>query len=192
MAENEQFDLKSLQTRINDIKKEGQETANFTKEFIECLMIRHDLEYSVPEDFELEGVPESIFDKLRQGEVPSEEEITMMDSETQNSLLFELIWLCGMTAVGYYTRDEELEEGELSTVQTIFEMSKESPGHMLAMYLISVLSLLMGQLPSQRMIETITNGYIDDDDQMQRNVDMFIEWGSAVLTRHQEDIVYFD
>lgn len=116
----------------------------------------------------------------------------MMDSETQNSLLFELIWLCGMTAVSYYTKDEELEEGEPSTVQAIFEMSKESPGHMLAMYLISVLSLLMGQLPSQRMIETITSDYSDDDDQMQRNVDMFIEWGSAVLTRHQEDMIYFD
>lgn len=192
MPENDQFDLKSLQTRINDIKKEGQETAEFTEEYITCLMIRHDLEYSIPDDFELEDVPESIFDKLRSGEIPSKEEIMVMDCETQNSLLFELIWLCGMTAVGYYTKDEELDEGEPSTLETILQMAGVSPGHRLAMYLICVLALLMGQLPSERMIETITNDFADDDDQMQRNIDMFVEWGSAVLTRHQEDMIYFD
>jgi hypothetical protein len=36
----ETIDLKSLQSRINDIKKEGQESADFTIEYIECLMER--------------------------------------------------------------------------------------------------------------------------------------------------------
>lgn len=186
----ETIDLKSLQARINDIKKEGQESADFTLEFIDCLLQRHDLKDSIPDDYEILDIPDSILDCLRKGEVPSKEQIIMMDSDTQNYFLFELIWLCGMTAVSFYTSDEEVEEDDMGTFEVILGMMHISPGHWTACYLIAVLSLLMAKVPSEDMISKITNDFSDDPDQCQRNMDYFVEFASSVLTRYNEDKIY--
>lgn len=186
----EKFDLSSLQTRINDIKKDGQESADFTIEYLECLMKRHDLGRSIPDDYELEGVPETIFESLRKEEIPSKEEILLMDTDTQNFFLFEMIWICGMTAIGYYTSDEELEEGEDGTLDSILAMSSVSPGHWSACYLIAVLALLMARVPSEDMIANFTDNFSDTPEQIQKNMDHFIEFSASVLCRHTEDIVY--
>jgi hypothetical protein len=189
---DEKFDLSSLQTRINDIKKDGQESADFTIEYLECLMRRHDLCQSIPDDYELEGVPETIFESIRKEEVPSKEEILLMDTDTQNFFLFEMIWICGMTAIGYYTSDEELEEGEPGTLDSILAMSSVSPGHWSACYLIAVLALLMARVPSEDMIAAITDNFSDSPEQIQTNMNHFIEFSASVLFRHTEDIVYHD
>lgn len=186
----ETIDLKSLQSRINDIKKEGQESADFTIEYISCLMDRHDLKDSVPDDYELDDIPDSVFDSLRKGEIPSKDQIILMDSDTQNYLLFELIWLCGMTAISFYTSEEEVEEGEPGTFDVILGMMQISPGHWTACYLICVLTLLMAKVPSEDMIAKITNDFSDDTDQCQKNMDYFIEFASSVLTRYNEDKIY--
>lgn len=192
MIMDEKFDLSSLQSRINDIKKDGQESADFTIEYLECLMQRHDLGDSIPDDYELDGVPEIIFESLRKGEIPSKEEILLMDSDTQNFFLFEMIWICGMTAVGFYTSDEELEEGEDGTLDSILAMSSVSPGHWSACYLIAVLSLLMARVPTEDMIASITNNFCDSPEQIQTNMNYFIEFSASVLYRHKEDAVYHD
>jgi hypothetical protein len=188
----ETIDLKSLQSRINDIKKEGQESADFTIEYIECLMKRHDLKDSVPDDYELDDVPDTIIDTLRRGEIPSKDQIILMDSDTQNFLLFELIWLCGMTAISFYTSDEELEEGEPGTFDVIFSMMQISSGHWTACYLICVLTLIMAKVPSEDMISSMTDDFLDTSEQCQKNMDYFIELASSVLTRYNEDKIYLN
>jgi hypothetical protein len=186
----ETIDLKSLQSRINEIKKEGQESADFTIEYIECLMKRHDLKDSIPDDYELEEVPDSVIDCLRKGEIPTKEQIILMDSDIQNYFLFEMIWLCGMTAISYYTSDEELEDGENGTFDIILGMMNISSGHWTACYLICVLSLLMARVPSEDMISTFTNNFSDDEEQIQRNMNYFIEFAASVLFRYTEDKIY--
>jgi hypothetical protein len=186
----ETIDLKSLQSRINEIKEEGQESADFTIEYINCLMERHDLKDSIPDDYELEDVPDSILEMLSMGKIPTKEQIILMDSDTQNFLLFELIWLCGMTAISFYTSEEEVEEGEPGTFDVILGMMHVSPGHWTACYLICVLSLLMAKVPSEDMIAKITNDFSDDPEQCQKNMDYFIEFASSVLTRYNEDKIY--
>jgi hypothetical protein len=188
----EKLDLSSLQSRINEIKKEGQESADFTIEYIECLMNRHDLKESIVEDYEIDGVPESILESLRKGEIPTRDEIMVMDSDTQNFLLFELIWLCGMLAISYYSSNEEIEEDEPSTFDVIMEMVNISPGHWTACYLIAILTLLMARIPSESMISKMTNDFSDDEEQIQLNLDYFIEFSSSLLFRHTEDIGYYD
>jgi hypothetical protein len=47
-------DLSSLQSRINDIKKEGEEIVDFTLRYIECLMYRHSLPECIPTEAELD------------------------------------------------------------------------------------------------------------------------------------------
>lgn len=185
------INLQYLQSRINDIRKEGQESVDFTIEFIECLMERHDLMESIPDDFELDDVPDIILDSLRKGEIPTKEQIILMDTDIQNYFLFELIWLCGMTAIAYYTSDEKSENGEQSnTFDVILSMLQVSPGHATGCYLICVFTLLMGQIPSETMISNITNNFSDDFDQCQKNMDYFVELSSSVLTRYKEDKLY--
>lgn len=184
------IDLKSLQSRINEIKKEGQESADFTIEYLECLMKRHDLKDSIPDDYELEDVPDSVIDCLRKGEIPTRDQIILMDSDTQNFVLFEMIWLCGMTAISFYTSEEELEEGEDGTFDIILGMMHISSGHWTACYLICVLSLLMAKVPSEDMISSFTNNFSDDPEQCQKNMNYFIEFASSVLNRYNEDKIY--
>lgn len=185
------INLKFLQSRINDIKQEGQESVDFTLEYLECLMNRHDLMESIPQDFELDDVPDIILDTLRKGEIPTKDQIILMDTQVQNYFLFELIWLCGMTAVAYYTSDEQNEDNEEpNTFDVIMSMLQISPGHATGCYLISVFTLLMGQLPTESMISNITNGFSDDFEQCQKNMDYFVELSSAVLTRYKEDRLY--
>jgi|1048.fasta_scaffold00788_5 hypothetical protein len=190
MIMDDKFDLSSLQTRINDIKKDGQESADFTIEFLQCLMERHDLGKSIPEDYELDNIPEAIFECLRKGEIPNRDEIMLMDSDTQNFFLFEMIWTCGMTAIAFYTADEEKIDDLPNTFETILAMSNVSPGHWSACYLIAVLTLLMARVPTEEMISKMTNNFSGDPDQIQSNLDYFIEFASALLCRHVEDSVY--
>jgi hypothetical protein len=191
MAEDS-INLKFLQSRINDIKQEGQESVDFTIEYLQCLMARHDLMESIPDDFELDDVPDSILDTLRKGEIPTKDEIILMDTEIQNYFLFELIWLCGMTAIAYYTSDESDNEQQNNpnTFDVIVSMLEVSPGHATGCYLIAVFTLLMSQLPTEAMISNITNNFSDDFDQCQKNMDYFVELASSILTRHKEDKLY--
>jgi hypothetical protein len=192
-TESNSIDFKSLQSRINQIKREGEEITDFTYDFLECLMYRHDLDKCIPDDFELEDVPEDIIDTLRKGKIPSKEELIIISPETQNFMCFELIWICGMGAIASYGADEdgEPDDGIPSTFETIIAMRDVSPAHNIASYIIAVLSLLMAQLPSEDMIERITNNYDDSEDQLQKNMDNFVEFSASVITRYREDKMYY-
>jgi hypothetical protein len=190
MAEHA-FDMTGLMDRINKIKKEGEESTDFTLEFLQCLMERHDLASSIPEDFELDDVPDSILSTLRSGELPSKENLMIIEADTQNFIIFELIWLCGMNAISFYTEDIELEEGEPSIFDSILTMLSISPGHFVGCYLISVYTLLMCKVPSVDMMEIITDNFNSEPDRLMKNQDIFIEMAAAILLRWKEDKVYY-
>lgn len=186
------FDMSGLNDRINKIKKEGEESSDFTLEFIQCLMERHDLAHSIPDDFELENVPESIMNTLREGEMPTKEQIVLIATEDQNALIFEMIWLCGMNAISYYTEDLEVEEGEPTVFDSILSMLSLSPGHFVGCYLIAVYTLLMCRVPSVEMMELITDDFNCDPDRLLKNQDFFVELSAAVLLRWKEDKIYYN
>lgn len=192
-TESNSIDLKSLQSRINDIKKEGEEITDFTYDFLCCLMSRHDLADCIPPDFELEDIPDQTIESLQNGTVPTKEELILISPDAQNFMCFELIWVCGMGAIAAYGADEDGddEEGIPSTFDTILTMRDVSPAHNIACYLIAVLSLLMCQLPSEDMIERITNNFDCSEEQLQSNMDNFVEFASAVITRYREDMMYY-
>lgn len=185
------FDMSGLNERINKIKEEGEESSDFTREFIQCLMERHDLIHSLPDDFEVEDIPESIFDSLREGEIPTKEELLVIDNDNQNALIFELIWVCGMNAISFYTEDVEVEEGEPTVFDSILSMLSLSPGHYVGCYLIAVYTLLMCRVPSVEMMEIITDDFNSDPDRLQKNQDIFVEMAAAVLLRWKEDKIYY-
>lgn len=193
-------DLSSLQSRINDIKKEGEEIVDFTLRYIECLMYRHSLPECIPAEAELDFCSDVIFDQLKNGIIPTKEELIIMSAEEQNQLVFELIWFCGMGALVAYGADEDslmLEESEedeiseISTFEMILSMRNQSMAHYSATYIIAALALLMCQIPSHTLIASLTNNYEDSESQIQANMNIFMEFASAILDRYQEDQAYF-
>jgi SHS2 domain-containing protein len=192
-TESNQIDLKSLQSRINDIKKEGEEITDFTYDFLHCLMFRHDLADCLPPDFELEDVPDHIVESLRNGNVPEKEQLLMISPDAQNFMCFELVWVCGMGALAAYGADEDgdEEEGIPSTFDVILAMRDVSPAHDMASYIIAALTLLMCQVPSEDMIARLTHDFNDDHEQLQQNMDNFVELASAIITRYREDMMYY-
>ena len=192
-------DLSSLQSRINEIKKEGEECTDFTLRYIECLMYRHSLPECIPSDVELDFVSDNILDQIKNGTVPTKEELIIMSPDEQNQLIFELIWFCGMGALVAYGADEDKlmvegeednEENDVSSFDVILAMRNESMAHYSATYIIAALSLLMAQIPSQALVLAITNNYEDSEENIQSNMNIFIELASAILDRHHEDMAY--
>lgn len=202
---SDEFNLSSLQSRINEIKEEGEESTGFTLRFIECLMYRHSLKECLLEDTEFDFVSDHIMEKLKSGIIPTEEELIILSPDEQNQLLFELIWFCGMGALASYGADEDNilygedeerngdeEESNVTTFDVILDMRNQSIGHYSATYIIAALSLLMSQIPSRLLVESITNNYNDSEDQIQSNMNIFIELSSAILDRYREDMAYYD
>lgn len=183
------FDFKSLQTRIDSIKEEGKENTDFTYEFIECLMDRYNLKESTPKEHELEDVPDSILEKITQGELPSKEELLLMDPDAQNYLLFELIYFCGMGMIASfdYQNQEEGEEEETPIFDAILAMRDFSPAHYLGSYITAAMTLLMGCIPSPAMIQLLTNDFSMDEEQMQQNFITFSEISASILVKYREE-----
>jgi hypothetical protein len=184
------LDFESLQARINEIKKDDEHSANFTIEFIECLMNRHDLKLSIPPSFNIEDLPNSILDTIRKGEIPSIDDISHIDKDTQNELLYELVWFCGMFAISCYLYDEE-EEGH-EYLKEILEMSETSMGYSSAFYLVASLSLLISMIPPKSMIDRLTNNLSQDIEQIEINLNNFVQFSSAILMRYREDKRYYN
>jgi hypothetical protein len=179
------FDLSGLHSRINEIKVE----TTFTRDFLECLMKRHDLKYSIPDEYTIDDVPDTILDSLRNGELPSEEALLQLSSEIQNQLMFELVWVCGMNAIAFYTKDQSQENDTF--FENIMAMLEVSPAHYIGCYIVAVYTLLMCRVPTIEMIETITNNFSQEQIHLQRDYDMYVELVAGVYTRYQEDQIYY-
>lgn len=177
----EVFDVKDLTDRINKLKKSG----DFTREFLECLAERHDLFSSIPNDLSISEIPESVMNSLRSGELPPKEDILLMDTELQTHLVIELIWMCGMQAISYYTEDEP------EYLESILAMLDVSAGHYVGCYLISVFTLLMSKVPSMSLIETLTNNFDSSPEGLEKSQDIFLETAYSLFLRWTEDKGYY-
>ncbi len=190
---NENFDIESLQNRIAEVKKENEESSNFTRIFLECLLRRHDLSKILHEDHKFEDVPEIINAKLRNGELPSEEEISQMDIDTQDYLIKDCIWVCGMGAIAWYAENEKSYAGmEPNPFEEIIKMPDISVGHHSASYIVAVFAILHCGIPSQEMIAAITNNFDSSQEQLEKNNQYYSDLCYSVLKRYQEDLEYYD
>lgn len=188
----DKFDIKELQKRIAEVKQENQITAKFTHQYLECLIKRHDLVNILHEDQEFDNVPESITDSLKKGEIPSEEQLSIMDTETQDYLLKDCVYMCGMGAIAWYCENLPEYEGiEPSPFDEILSMPNISPGHHTASYIVSALTLLMADLPSQDLIESLTNNFDSSEEQLEKNLEFFNELCLSIVKRYIEDQEYY-
>lgn len=188
---NENFDIKALHNRIAELKEESERSVDFTYEFIECLIKRHDLAQIIHDEHEFEDVPEEVTNLLKKGEIPSKEMISTMDIDTQDYLIKDLVWICGMGAIAWYSEnDKEYEDMNPTPFDEIIEMPNVSVGHHSASYIIAALALLMARIPSSKMIEAITNNFDNSEEQLYNNAFYYSDLCFSILRRYQEDIDY--
>ena len=88
------LNFNELQKRILQVKLEEEQTVSFTRDFIECLLTRHDLKDML--EHEYDDVPQEIMKYIRKGEVPPKEVLEVLDADDQDFLLKDFIFMCGM------------------------------------------------------------------------------------------------
>lgn len=185
---SDKFDLKTLQFRIQELKQETEESAHLTYDIINCLLVRHSLVKMISENQKFDSVPESITEKIKNGVLPTKEEISTLDPETQDSLIKQLIWICGMGTIAWQC--EHWDEGVMGSdnpFEVIISMCDVDEGHYTATYLITAFTLLLGHIPSPHLIEVLTNNYASDEDSLDSTSQIFNELCISILSRYNED-----
>lgn len=186
----DKFDLKELQKRIAEVKEETEFVTKFSHVFLECLLKRHDLKNIIYEKHQFENVPDEVTQCLKDGKIPTEEQLSVMDAETQDYLIKECVFICGMGAVAFYSETSEDEE-QKTVFDDILEMSNESPAHFVGMHMISVLTLLFCRIPSYDLIETLTNNFDSSQKNLEYCLDIYNEFCLSLYNRFLEDKEYY-
>lgn len=180
------FNLKTLQSRIQKIKEESEETSYLTYDIIECLFVRHNLAGILSQKQEFDGVPEEIVEKIKSGILPSKDELSTLSVESQDILIKQLVWICGMGTIAWYSRKWE-EDGLDSPFKFIASMCDVDEGHYAATYLIAAFTLLLGHIPSPHLIETLTNNYSSTQESLDSTIEIFNELCISIISRYNED-----
>ena len=188
----EKFDIKALQSRIAEVKKETEETTEFTLQFFECLIKRHDLSNILHEDHEFDDTPDEVAKALKKGEVPKREDLSKMTTEAQDYLLKGCVYMCGLGAISWYSENmPQYEKIEPKPFDEIIEMPDISPGHHTASYIFVGLTLLFADIPSQRTVELLTNNFDSSPEQLGENMELYNELCVTILKRYTEDLEYY-
>jgi hypothetical protein len=186
------FDIKELHKRISEFKDENKKSSEFTRSYFECLIERHDLQNFLHETQEFDGVPEQIIELLKKGEVPTEEQLFLMDAETQDYLIKDCVFICGLGAISWYSSiSSECENEKESPINIVLGMIDESPGHHTASYIMSAYTLLLAKIPSLQFIEMVTNKFDSSEEQIEKNLELYNELCVSVLGRYLEDKEYY-
>ena len=184
-------DLKQLNILTANLKKHSESTANYTIELLECLLKRYNLRVSLNSEIEMEDIPDEIIKTLKEGRVPTVEDLLPLDSETQNILIMEMIWFAGMHRIASYSHDEDLEEGEPSPIECILAMQDVSMAHSYGSYLFAALALLMSAIPSYDFVNALCNNFEDTPENIKNIINHFVEVVISIHSRHVEDITWF-
>jgi hypothetical protein len=190
MTEN--FDISALNQRIAEVKQESDECTQFTYDFIECLLKRHDLSNMIQIDQDFEDVPPEMVQLIFEGKRPSKEEISKLDIDTQDAFIKDLVWICGMGAVSWYCDNEEqYQKMDPKPFDEIIKMPTLSVGHHSASFIIAALVLLAATIPNQVMVECMTNNFDSSDEQLEKNAIIYNDLCYCILKRYTEDLNYF-
>jgi hypothetical protein len=188
----DKFDIKVLQNRIAEVKKETEENTELSLQFFECLLKRHDLANMFLADHEFEDVPEEVTKSLKNGEVPKKEDLDRMSTEEQDYLIKDCIYICGLGAISWYGDNySEYSEIDPKPFDEIVRMPDISPGHHTASYIIAAFALLFADIPSQYMIELLTNNFDSSPEQLEKNMYTYNDLCINILKRYLEDTEYY-
>lgn len=182
----EVFTNESLEVLIAGICREGDELSDVTLDFVQCLIKRHNLFDCNLEPLNDKNVSSVIRDALIQKISPTKEQINLMDKSTQIKFIIQLIWLCGLYSIEYYTKNQETESLDL-----VLAMMDVSDGHALGGYLFCVITLLHSRVPTVDFVAQLTNEFDDSYENIVTTQDYFKDLLYSLLCRWKEDQKYY-
>lgn len=187
---NEMFDLKQLHTLTATLKAESESAIGDTIGFIECLQKRHGLSQSLKSnpDIEFEDIPDDIINILRDGEIPTPEDLLPLSSLKQDHLVMGLIWVAGIEKIAAYSYEYEYDDGP---VECILAMRDVSIYHFYGSYLFAALTLLMSSIPSFDYVNSLCNNFQDFPGNDQFIIDRFVEVCMAIKAKYDEDMQWY-
>jgi hypothetical protein len=189
---SEEFSLKELNKRIEEVKQENEQSTDFSYDFLSCLMKRYDLQKCLQSDHVFEDIPERFLDILKKGSIPSKEEISKLDAATQDYFLKDCVFICGLSAIQFYCEhDSQYFNLDVNQFDEIIKMPSMSEGHQTACYIVAALALLLSGVPDQQMISAITNNFNSSEEQLDINMEYFNQLCASIMRRHTEDAIYY-
>jgi hypothetical protein len=180
----DEFELKKLNTMTAFLKAESESFSEDTIIFIECLIGRYNLVAALSEEIKIEDIPDEILDIIREGRAPNVEDLVPLDSYAQTYLISQLIWICGIGRIIYYSDESKAEE--------IIKMQEHSGAHFWASYIYSAFALLNCRVISDEFMAIMTNNYDNSTQNVLRLNRIFIELCECIYLRHHEDLHYYD
>jgi hypothetical protein len=188
----DKFDIKALQSRISEVKKETEESTEFALAFLDCLLNRHDLANVLHEEHEFDETPDEVNEALKKGELPNKEDLAKMTSDALDYLVKDCVYMCGLGAISWYGDNVPMyEDLDPKPFDEIIAMPDISPGHHTASYIVAGLALLCADIPSQTMIERLTNDFDSSPEQLEENMNFYNEICLMIIRRYQEDLEYY-
>lgn len=186
------FNISALNQRIAEVKRESDECTKFTVEFIDCLLKRHDLQNMIQIDQQFENIPQSVVEKIFDGKVPTFDELFLIDIDSQDAFIKDLVWICGMGAISWYCDNEEqYKDMDPKPFDEIIKMPEISVGHHSASFIIAALVLLTATVPPSMVIELLTNDFDSGEEQLEKNAIIYNDLCFCILKRFKEDLNYF-
>jgi hypothetical protein len=188
----DKFDIKALQSRISEVKKETEESTEFSLEFLECLLKRHDLANILHEEHEFDDTPDEVNEALKKGELPKKEDLLKMTTDALDYLIKDCVYMCGLGAISWYGDNlPQYQELDPKPFDEIIAMPDISAGHHTASYIIAGFTLLFADIPSRMLIQRLTNDFDSSDKQLEENMEFYNEICLMILQRYQEDLEYY-
>lgn len=161
----DEFDFKKLNTMTAFLKAESESFSEDTTRYIECLILRYDLVAAIPDEIKIEEIPDEIIDIIRNGFIPTKEDLLPLDKNGQAYLITQLVWLCGMHRIIYYSSlSTQDEEEDYSKAEELVKMQESSGSHFFASYIYAALALLNCRIASDEYIATLTNNFDNSEE----------------------------
>jgi hypothetical protein len=188
----DKFDIKALQSRIAEVKKENEEATEFAFAYLECLLKRHDLANVLHEEHEFDDAPDEVNQALKKGELPKKEDLSKMTTDALDYLIKDCVYMCGLGAISWYGDNlPEYEDMDPKPFDEIISMPDISPGHHTASYIVAALTLIFSGIPAQRTIELLTNNFDSSPEQLEENMELYNEFCVTIIKRYREDLEYY-
>jgi hypothetical protein len=184
-------DLKQLNSLTANLKEDSESTAQFTIDFLECLLKRYSLKTSLKGEVEIEDIPDEIIKILQSGNLPTKEDLLPLDSETQAFLVLKMMWFAGTYRISVYSADIEEDDEIPSPIDCILAMRDVSAAHEMGSYLFAGLALLMSSIPTYDFVSDLCNNFLDTPENHLTLYNKISEVCAAIKSRYEEDMEWY-
>lgn len=186
---DKKFDMNILQKRISEVKKESNSMVEFYQDFIECLIIRHDLA-NVIQHYKFD-TPLSFSEMIVDGVIPSREQLLELSDSELDFILKNYITFCGLSKIKSICVSNNEDGIGLLAYENICAMMGLPSGYQMGCVILCATTLLFSKIPSFEIISKFTNNFDSSEGGISHASNYLNEVCGAILCRYREDKKYY-